>query len=212
MSAQLQFECPHCAGVVGVARDLLGKAVRCPHCDREFTARSPVGRPVQAADVAPGRNADNEQTLREFHPVVFRNQIGRTLLFALVGLIGLAAALLGLLDRTALGLEGTALFAAGGASLFVALGYVCYQWLHAIAMRITVTTERIIVTQGILTKRTNELQHDDVRNIRCDQNVLERLFNYGDLALSSSGQDDMEIVIHDIPDPQGIVEIVRRCQ
>ena len=59
---------------------------------------------------------------------------------------------------------------------------------------------------------TNEVQHDDVRNIKSERNLLERLFNYGDIALSSSGQDDMEIVVHDVPDPDGIIEIIRQHQ
>ena len=39
-----------------------------------------------------------------------------------------------------------------------------------------------------------------------------RLLNYGDIAISSSGQDDFEIVAHDIPDPDRVLEIIRKNQ
>ncbi|MEX1096534.1 MAG: PH domain-containing protein, partial [Planctomycetales bacterium] len=213
MSENLDFECPHCSRVVAVSGDALGGTIRCPHCERDFQAKAPLGRQVGAAAGDRARPAESraaeERTLRQLHPVVFRNHVFLSGLFALLTVCGLAAVSLSLLGRVALGLEGTALLVIGAAALLAAVGFFLYQWLHAVATRITVTTERIIVTRGIVTKRTNELQHDDVRNIRCDQNVFERLFNYGDIALSSSGQDDMEIVVHDIPDPQGVVEIVR---
>lgn len=215
MSRNLEFECPHCGLAVTVSGEALGGTVRCPHCDRDFQATAPLGRAVggagQPSSQAAGSRSE-ERTLRNFHPVVFRNHVFLTGLFVLLGLVGLAAVSLSLLGRAALGFEGATLLIIGGAALLAAIGFFFYQWLHAVATRITVTTIRIIVTRGIVTKRTNELQHSDIRNIRCDQNVFERLFDYGDIALSSSGQDEMEIVLDDIPDPQGVVEIVRTYQ
>ena len=96
--------------------------------------------------------------------------------------------------------------------LLISVGMILYKWVVAISTTLTITDVRTTITKGIISKSTNEVQHEDVRNIRCDQNLMERLLNYGDISLSSAGQDDMEIVADDIPDPEAVIKMIRKYQ
>ncbi|MCA9109900.1 MAG: PH domain-containing protein [Planctomycetaceae bacterium] len=218
MANDLNYECPHCQKVSPVSRATVDEMVECPQCHQQFQAKAPIGRPVGSAVTQnTGRRKialefDADETLRSVHPVFLRNHIVQTVLFCFVAVAGLTGMILGLSGKVLLGQQGFALIVSGIVMLVFAFGYFLYRWLQVISTRLIVTTQRTIVETGIISMSTNEVQHDDVRNMKSERNVLERLFNYGDIALSSSGQDDMEIVVHDVPDPEGIIEIIRQYQ
>jgi hypothetical protein len=77
---------------------------------------------------------------------------------------------------------------------------------------LTLTSERIIYTYGLFHRSTNEMRHDDVLNMKMEQNFLERILHFGDMALSSAGDNGMEIAIHDVPRPQEMAEFIRQRQ
>ncbi len=217
MSDDLVYECPHCHEQVNVANALMGKMVDCPRCNQQFQTQAPLARPVADADHTDAtpvvtREADAERTLREVHPVAFRNHLLLTLIAMLFAAAGVAAVVASATGSALLGFEGSQLLQAGSVLIVLSVLYFLYRWLQRISVTLKVTTERTVVVRGILSRSTNEVQHDDVRNIKSDRGILERLLNYGDIALSSSGQDDMEIVVHDIPNPTGIIEVIRNYQ
>ena len=231
MTEPLTYECPHCRANVPVDPAVLGEAVACPSCNREFEAALPKGRPVGNA-VDPGgpattavgntsagpttatvhEEADEETVLHKVHPALLRAHPLRSLGFLLLGVAGAVAVAFGLLGNTLFGIEASVLWIAGLAMIVVAALYVAWAKIMAQATTLTVTTKRTILEHGLFNKNTSEVQHDDVRNIKSDRSFLERTFGYGDIALSSSGQDEMEIVVKDIPNPQELIETVRRHQ
>lgn len=150
----------------------------------------------------PGR----EEELKVCHPAMFGNSpayfVGLWLLMILggAGLIGGMAS-----ANVLIGIFGLLILLGGMGAYFV-------WWIKVKFQVLTITEKRTIFRQGILTKRTTEVQHDDVRNIQVDQSMMQRIFNVGNLAISSSGQDDMEIVVKGIGSPDDLVEIIRRYQ
>ena len=124
-------------------------------------------------------------------------------------LVGLAMCVLG---RNLLGIDGTVLLAISLLAGLIATGFIISRCLNSLSTSLTITSSRSILHRGILSSSTSEVQHDDIRNIRADRSTIERLLNYGDIAISSSGQDDFEIVVHDIPDPEGVLKIIRSNQ
>jgi uncharacterized membrane protein YdbT with pleckstrin-like domain len=98
----------------------------------------------------------------------------------------------------------------GLASLGLAL--LGFWWLEVISATLTVTTKRTIHRTGILSRQTSEVRHNDVRNLQLDQSALERLFGVGDIAISSAGQANLEIVADAIPHPERIIETIRERQ
>jgi predicted Zn finger-like uncharacterized protein len=211
MIDHLTFECPHCKQSVDVKEERLGGNIDCPHCDHTFKASAPLGR-LLGKDRGTGSAADGEQTLRVVRPVLFRQHLIMSLISAVLLIGALAGLTMFALGRTLLGIEGTLLLTVSLLAALIPIGFVINRVHYTYSTSLTVTTARSILREGILSIRTSEVRHKDVRSIRADRNTLERLFNYGDIAISSAGQDDFEIVVHDIPDPESVLEIIRRHQ
>jgi uncharacterized membrane protein YdbT with pleckstrin-like domain len=152
------------------------------------------------------RQAGEEQTLMVVHPAVFRRhplQFLGGLLAAVLGMAG--AAMLGLLEGHAVGVLSLALAALG-------LGVLAFWWIQSRSMSLTLTTRRTIQRRGILSKYTTEVRHDDVRNLQIEQSFWQRLLGIGDLAISSAGQDELEIEVEGVPDPDSVARHIRDLQ
>lgn len=215
MTDHLTFECPHCKQPVQVKEDVLGSNVDCPHCDRAFQAIAPAGRLIADTGTSTAEvnaPADQEQVLREVHPVLFRHHLLLSAICLLLLIAAVAGLVMYLTGHPLFGMAGGWLLIASLIAGVVALSFVGKCWLNVLGTTLTITSSRTILRRGILSKNTSEVQHDDVRNIKSDRNTFERLLNYGDIAISSSGQDDFEIVAHDVPDPDGILDLIRRHQ
>lgn len=212
----LVYECPHCGSKVEVDEGQLDEIIECPNtdCGQPFEATAPRGRLVRSSEATPLRGdvlqahgaADVEKSVLVRHPAMFRNAPLQYLAYlvlivggALVGWAAAAAAM------PIVAFFGTFAAVAGLVGL---LGW----WIQTMFRSLTVTNKRTIYREGIISRRTNEVQHDDVRNIQVDQNFFQRLFNVGRVAVSSSGQDDLEIDVRGIPDPEGVAATIRKYQ
>jgi uncharacterized membrane protein YdbT with pleckstrin-like domain len=120
-----------------------------------------------------------EQVLYEEHPAMFRNH---PFLFIL----------------------SIVLIAAFGLGLVILLVW----WLQTLGTKLTVTNERITLRKGILSKFTNEVFHTDIRNVQLDQSFFQRLFDVGTIAISTSGQEGIEISVQGIPHPQQVRDLI----
>ncbi len=197
----------------------MGRQVDCPHCDRPFLAETPVARPLgpgegeeDEAMASVMLEADDETELEAFHPVTFRRHFFGSILCVLLVLGGIGVIVFGAVTATLLVVPGLYFLISGSAAVLLGAFFLVKWWIIAKTHKLTITTERTVYRSGILKRFTSEVRHDDVRNIKLDQNLKERILKFGDIAISSSGQDDMEIVIQDIPHPQKIADLIRRQQ
>lgn len=198
----------------------MGKQVDCPVCGQPFLAEAPVAKPLgPAAAGTEDMNepsvmlaADDESELTVVSPAIFRRHIFGMTFCTLLLLGGIGLIVFGAVTGELLVVPSLYFLISG--SLCVLLGgfFLLKWWIIGKTHRLTITTERSIYRSGIIRRFTSEVRHDDVRNIKLEQNFKERLLKFGDIAISSSGQDDMEIVIHDIPHPQEIADLIRRQQ
>jgi uncharacterized membrane protein YdbT with pleckstrin-like domain len=120
-----------------------------------------------------------EKVLYEEHPAMFRNH---PFLFIL----------------------SVILIAAFGLGLVILL----FWWLQTLGTKLTVTDERITLRKGILSKFTNEVFHTDIRNVQLDQSFFQRVFDVGTIAISTSGQEGIEISVQGIPHPQQVRDLI----
>ena len=81
-------------------------------------------------------------------------------------------------------------------------------WLQVKGTRITINQTKTTLRKGILSKKINEVYHQDVRNTKVTQSFFQRMFGVGTLSVSSAGQGDMEISISGIPDPYRAKKII----
>jgi len=91
-----------------------------------------------------------------------------------------------------------------GIGLVVLFGW----WLRCLDTSLVITDRRVTLRQGLLSKDTNDVLIADIRNVKVRQNLLQRIFGVGTVAVSTSGQSDMEIEVHGVPAPERIKAII----
>jgi uncharacterized membrane protein len=214
-SRTLAYECPHCGAANTVDPAAIGEIVTCLNddCGQVFKIDAPAGHLLRDDDpkVVEARANHQEDTVSQternlftVHPAIFGNQplsfLG-VLLLVIGGIVGAVMAR----NELILMYSGSALAAAGAM-------VIAYWWLQTRFRSVSVTSKRTLYTQGIFSKQTSEVQHDDVRNMQVHQSFFDRLVGVGHLAISSSGQDDMEIDVRGLKSPQRVIDIIREYQ
>lgn len=97
---------------------------------------------------------------------------------------------------------------------FAILAAICWfmlfiMWLRfTIARSLEITNKRVIERRGLFSRSTDEVLHEHIRNITVTQSFFERLLGIGEIGISSSGQSGIEVDMRDLPDPDGIKEII----
>lgn len=216
----LRYNCPQCQKIVRIDESVMGKQVDCPVCGQPFLAEAPVAKPLGGA-AAGAENvdepsvmlaSDDETELEVVCPAIFRRHFFGVILCVLLLLGGAGLIIFGAGTATLLVVPGLYFLIGGLLSVLLGGFFLVKWWIIGKTHKLTITTERSIYRTGIIHRSTSEVRHDDVRNIKLDQNFKERLLKFGDIAISSSGQDGMEIVVRALPHPQEIVELIRRQQ
>lgn len=153
-----------------------------------------------------GVTPEDEQVLKTIHPAVIRR-------FVVTVPLAMVLAPAGLIFAIVVAVNGNAAQAVAGVTVAAVAGiYLGIRWLQSLYTTLTITSKRTILRLGIISKQTSEVQHSDVRNIQVDQNIIERLLGVGDLAVSSAGQDTLEVDADGIADPDEIAAMVRERQ
>ena len=84
-------------------------------------------------------------------------------------------------------------------------------WFKCRATALTVTEHRVVLRTGLLAEQTNEVRHQDVRDIQISQTFWQRIGGTGSIEISSAGQTGV-IVAAGIKDPQKIATLIRERQ
>ena len=146
-------------------------------------------------DLHPG-----EQVVFEGHPS------WRALLSFYIG--GVAAALaiavvIALLSSFLLGLL------AGAVLVGAVLGY---GLLKRTATTYLVSTQRLYIRRGLVSKKVQQTRIDRVQNVNTEQSVRDRLLRVGTVDFDTAGSDDSEFRFVGIADPNEVVNAVDRAQ
>ncbi|NNJ25425.1 PH domain-containing protein [Alienimonas chondri] len=220
------YQCPHCGAKSSVAEVLMGERIDCRKCHKPFELGVPVAQPIRdepgakADFVVDAGGGDTEEKVLVTHPAAFRNRPGKTLLavtaialgvLCLLGALGVGLGL-GLLAQVEGWIGATVLAAVGGVLIVGGLIAMGIWWLRSRFETLTVTGQRTTFRFGLISRDTSEVQHDDIRNLQVEQSGFDRLLGVGDLFLSSSGQDGLEIHAYGIPHPEHVADVVRDLQ
>lgn len=212
----IRLRCDNCERLIEVDDSYAGQKIKCPACGDvnvvpEATAPAPRAAVVRPA--APDRAAaagyppadGPEQVVMRVRRAMFRARPFTFLLLVLVLLAGLGAAVyFGVIANPA----SPGLAATGAIIGFVALVVLAGWKVATLGEALEITNKRTIERNGILSKITSEVRHNDIRNIQVTQSFRDRIFRVGQLGISSSGQDQIEIVVKDIPNPDRIRQII----
>src|SRR5919202_1838870 len=103
--------------------------------------------------------------------------------------------------------------AVGVAVLVVALAVVVLVgFLRRAATHYLVTTQRLRIRRGILSRRVQQTQLDRVQNVNTNQSLLERILQVGTVDFDTAGTDDSDFTFHGISEPEEVVAAVDRAQ
>jgi len=75
-----------------------------------------------------------------------------------------------------------------------------------------VSTERLYIRRGLLSKRVQQTRIERVQNVNTEQSLRERLLRVGTVDFDTAGTDDSEFRFVGIADPGAVVNAVDRAQ
>jgi hypothetical protein len=80
---------------------------------------------------------------------------------------------------------------------------------HAICW--VLTTERLRVIRGILSRSTEEIELTRVRDVSLDQGLTQRALGIGTVTVVGTDATAPSVVIHDIDEPEQVMELIRQA-
>lgn len=83
--------------------------------------------------------------------------------------------------------------------LILPIPWAIARWIQRRAEVIEITTQRLRVTRGVLSKRTDELELYRVRDITFLQPLMLRMFHVGTLLLTTADSTSPELRLEGIP-------------
>lgn len=81
-------------------------------------------------------------------------------------------------------------------------------WIETKCTHITITEKKVILRQGILSKKLNEIRIEHIRNVLLTQSLFQRIMNTGWIGISTSGQSGVELAIAGIPFPARAKQLI----
>ncbi|HEY5553120.1 MAG TPA: PH domain-containing protein [Opitutaceae bacterium] len=94
-------------------------------------------------------------------------------------------------------------------ALVLPLGYMFVRWLATRSIVYEVTTERIRFSTGIFSRKSSELELYRVRDYSVVKPFLLRLVGRGNIILESADHSTPVVVMHAIPDVDGLKDQIR---
>ena len=89
--------------------------------------------------------------------------------------------------------------------IFIAIA----KWLKLKCYKFEITTERIRITEGIFSKKIEELELYRIKDARVIEPFWLRLFSLGNIVLTTSDRSHPTLVIPAVPDVRGLREQLR---
>ena len=84
-------------------------------------------------------------------------------------------------------------------ALVLRLGYKIWEWLEEYFV---VTSKRMLLATGVLTKRVNMMPLSKVTDMRFERSATGRMFGYGKFVVESAGQDQALREVDHLPYPE----------
>ncbi len=75
-------------------------------------------------------------------------------------------------------------------------------WFKCIGSSLTITGNKVSKREGVFSKHTNEIYHENIENIWIDQSFFQRIFGVGKVSIASGGTG--VVTIEGIPNPNKV--------
>ncbi|MHB0858109.1 MAG: PH domain-containing protein [Anaerolineae bacterium] len=81
----------------------------------------------------------------------------------------------------------------------------------SLSERYEVTTQRVRVIKGFLSRDREDVELLRVQDIDHEQNLTERMTNLGDITIRSADPSHPQIILRNVKDPEEVHEVIRRA-
>jgi uncharacterized membrane protein YdbT with pleckstrin-like domain len=99
--------------------------------------------------------------------------------------------------------------AAASAGMLVAVLLAVAPVISVYSTHYTVTSERVIQRNGLISRRTSQAEITDIRNVQVNQGILQRVFGVGGVGVSTAAQAGLEVEFKGIRSPQVVADAIR---
>jgi uncharacterized membrane protein YdbT with pleckstrin-like domain len=151
------------------------------------------------------RLAPGEQIMFQGHPS-WRSILsfyikGLLVVLVIAFLVGLGTDIAGDTDTSLV-----VLVAVVGVAVVVLAGFI-----KRITTHYTITTRRLHIQRGIISRDIQETRLERVQNVNYNQSLLERILQVGDVDFDTAAGDDYNFIFAGVADPAEVVERVDRA-
>jgi uncharacterized membrane protein YdbT with pleckstrin-like domain len=85
-------------------------------------------------------------------------------------------------------------------------------WLRRLATMYAITTQRLVIRRGIVSRAEQHSRVDRIQNVTTNQSVLQRLLRIGTVEFDTAAGEDDELKFAGVASPHDVVEAVRKAQ
>jgi uncharacterized membrane protein YdbT with pleckstrin-like domain len=96
--------------------------------------------------------------------------------------------------------------------IVVLAGVILAGLIRRLATHYLVTTQRLRIRRGILSRHVQQTQLDRVQNVNTNQSFFERVLQIGTVDFDTAGTEDSDFTFRGIADPDQVVGAVDRAQ
>ncbi len=196
--------CDRCERTIEVEDNRAGAKVECPNCgDMNVMPDAPVrtkpaGSTKRPEDLGLPPDAGPEQQVMLVRPALFRSRPISFSLLTVLAATGIVLAAIHLISPNTvpqwLAIVSVLTVLGGG-------GVIAWWWIQCLSAALEITNKRTVSRNGLFSRSTSEVVHDNIRNVQVDQTFWERIWHVGTVGISSSGQDGIEIQMKKVPKP-----------
>jgi uncharacterized membrane protein YdbT with pleckstrin-like domain len=103
---------------------------------------------------------------------------------------------------------------ATGVLVFVAILAltILVGFLRRIGTSYTITSERLHIKRGLLSRSVQQTKLERVQNVNTDQSFFERVLRIGTVDFDTAGTDDSDFTFSGVANPEEVVSAVDRAQ
>jgi uncharacterized membrane protein YdbT with pleckstrin-like domain len=85
-------------------------------------------------------------------------------------------------------------------------------FLRRVSTRYTITTQRLRIERGLLSKRVQQTRIERVQNVNTSQTFVSRILRVGSVDFDTAGTDDSDFTFTGVGNPHDVVEAVDHAQ
>lgn len=199
---EFKFACPYCHQTIEADESLRGQVGECPCCGENIVVPRKFLRNNTAGYCSPDDSPVREKTIL----TVQTSPANYFALYILFALSAITSIVIAMCDSR--GLSGGVLPAIGIVGCIVSIALIIFIIAVCNTTKYTITNLRVIAESGIISKSTTAVRISDIRAVRMDRGLLQKMFNLASIIIATAATAGAEIIMIGIPEWERVVYVL----